>query len=112
MRTASDLSHGFDHHPPHHPVSIGLFTAGSAYEHVGCLVRECKPCGGQAVSDVYAAWIPHIDMIDPFPLVGAEPRCATSSRSQWFVCAECSDFGFLSTRALEEALGARLKRPA
>lgn len=55
MKTAGELGQRFDHHPPHHPVQVGLFTADSHYDHVGCLVRRCAPCGGQAMADVYAA---------------------------------------------------------
>ncbi len=92
MKTADELGHRFDRNPPHDPVRIGLFSEDSAYDHVGCILRWCSSCTGQALADVYAGTMPNGAPEDAFPVsVVAGPR--EPGRPNWYVCAACSSYG-------------------
>lgn len=95
MKTAVELGQRFDHHPPHHPVQVGLFTADSHYAHVGCLVLPCASCGGQAMADVYAAAVEASPDGHSFPVTGQMTTFAPAEEPHWFVCAACGTFGAL-----------------
>ncbi|MPZ68430.1 MAG: hypothetical protein GEU71_02750 [Actinobacteria bacterium] len=110
MKTADELGRRFDHHPPHHPVQVGLFTADSHYDHVGCLVRPCRTCGGHAMADVYAALVESSSEEHSFPVTAKFTSTAAADQPHWFVCAACGCFGALDRQAIDEALTPGFKK--
>lgn len=112
MKTADELGHRFDHHPPHHPVQVGLFTADSHYDHVGCLVRPCATCGGHAMADVYAAVVESSSDTYSFPVTAKMTATAAAEKPHWFVCAACGGYGPLDRQAIDEALTPGFSQPS
>lgn len=112
MKTARELGHRFDHHPPHHPVQVGLFTADSHYDDVGCLVRPCASCGGQAMADVYAAVVETSPERHSFPVTGKITTFVAADKPHWFVCAACGGFGALDRQAIDDALAPGSNQPS